>query len=159
MTTAKEIVTDALQKLLVLQDEAPIEASDAQLSLRTLNDIMSAWAVDGVNLGYTEVLALGDTITVPSGAIGAMKVLLACELFPTYKSSELTQTLAIQQRAAQKTMYKLGVAVIPSVFSANTPIGSGNRTTFGDSAFYPDQSDSILSEVNGSISLEDSTDD
>ena len=73
MTKVNEIVVDALEDLVVQQDEAPIEAPEANAVIRYLNDMMTMWAALGVDLGYTEVSDLGDNVTVAPGAIFGIK--------------------------------------------------------------------------------------
>lgn len=46
--TAQEIITDALTELGVWAEEEPLEATDLQRGLRTLNRMLKAWQADGV---------------------------------------------------------------------------------------------------------------
>ena len=60
-----EVVTDAMEDIVVQADEAPIEQSEGRTAMRALNDMMLAWDALGIALGFTQVSDLGDDITVP----------------------------------------------------------------------------------------------
>ena len=153
---ASEIVIDALEDLVVQQDEAPIEQSEARAAMRMLNDMMLSWDASGINLGYTTVSSMGDEITVPLGAIRAMKANLAIELAPKY---EVTPTPALIQRAnaGMKAVLNLAVQIGSSAYPSTLPMGSGNWDDgYGDD-YYPDEESTILTETGGSIALEEDT--
>lgn len=153
---ANEIVVDALEDLVVQQDEGPIEQSEGRAAIRALNDMMYSWAADGIDIGYTEVSSLGDIITVPVGAIRGMKANLAIELAPKY---DVIPTPALIQRAnaGMKAVLNLAVEIGASAYPSTLPRGSGNWDDgYGDD-YYPDEESTILTETGGSIALEEDT--
>lgn len=154
-----EIVTDAMEEIVVQADEAPIEPSEGRAAIRLLNDMMFSFAARGLNLGYTVVHSLGDIVTVPLGAIRWIKLQLAIELAPKY-NVEISNTLASKARSAYKAVQNLAIDGIYSEYPSTLPYGSGNYEAGGwDSTFYPDQQDTILTETGGSIALEDDTEE
>lgn len=156
--TVKSILTDAFEDIVVGVDEAPLEASDARTGIRAINRIMSALASQGVNLGYTEVNSLDDDITIPDGAMDSLVSLVAYRLWPKYRTGEPSSTIALNARRALTQMAKIGVTVAPTQYPGNLPMGSGNYCDGDwDNTFYPDLQSTILTESNGSISLEDET--
>lgn len=154
---ANEIVVDALEDLVVQQDEGPIEQSEGRAAMRVLNDMMLSWDAAGINLGYTTVSSLGDEITVPLGAIRGIKAALAIELAPKY---DVTPSPALVQKAkaGMQAILDLTVEVTNSEYPSTLPFGSGNYTDGYDTEhYYPDQQDTILTETGGSIALEEDT--
>ena len=156
---AGEIVTDAMEEIVVQADEADIEPSEGRAAIRMMNDMMFSFAARGLSLGYTAVSSLADVITVPLGAIRWMKLQLAIELAPKY-NVEISNTLASKARSAYKAVQNLAIDGIYSEYPSTLPYGSGNYEAGGwDSTFYPDMEDTILTETGGSIALEDDTEE
>lgn len=155
MTTTKEVITDALEDILELSAEEPIQANDASAAMRYLNDMMTMWAAQGISLGYTKVSKLNDPITVPEGAIAGIKPNLSIFLaakFDATVSPSLTLRAVTGLKAIRNLAFQAPVSHYPSIL----PRGSGN-TCPGESAFYPTPDANILTEVGGSIALEDET--
>ena len=158
METAQTVVSDILQEILVQSSEQAIQAVDAQTCIRYMNRFMASLAARGVNLGYTEVTSLADNITIPDGAIEGLIYNVAVKLCSSY-DIQPNQFLIVNAKEGLMAMNQLGVDIGPSSYGDTTPIGSGNE---GDYAydnyhFYPDEQDTILTEQNGNILLEDAT--
>lgn len=154
---AGEIVTDALEEIVVQADEAPIEPSEGRAAVRLLNDMMYSYAAKGIELGYTAVSNLGDLITVPLGAVRWMKLQLAIELAPKY-NVPVTNDMMLKVRDAYKAVLNLSIDGIQSEYPFTLPTGSGNDFDT-EEQFYPDYEDTILTETGGSIALEDDTEE
>jgi len=136
MATAKSLVSDILQELLINSAEQAIPAVDFQTGVRYLNEYMAMQDADGIKLGYTELTNPDDTVTVPAGAIMGIKTNVALELATTY---DVVVTPELARRAANglNVMIKLGSPIIGSKYTSNTPRGSGNdNDTFSDYNFY-----------------------
>jgi len=159
METAGSIVKDALGEITVLGAEAPLEAVDGQLAVRYLNRMMAAFDADGISLGYTEVSQLDDAITVAAGAIAGMISQLGVMLWDHFSDGQpVPPTLLARAISGKNTMRKIAIVIIPSQYPSTLPIGSGNESDYGrESHFYPDQQDSILTEANQNIVVEDNT--
>ena len=160
METGQSVVNDILQEILVQGSEQAIQAVDAQTAIRYMNRFMNALAAQGVSLGYTNITSLADPITIPDGAIEGLISNTAIRLLATYDITP-NQFLVVNAREGLAAMRQLGVTIGASRFPGTLPIGSGNEYEggFNTGKFYPDEQDSILTEQNGHILLEDSTGD
>lgn len=148
MTTAAEIITDALTEILVQPSEAPIQASEAQAAIRWLNRWMSQLKSNGVDLGYTKITNLADTVTVVEGAEMGMVANLAVALAPQY-SAPVSPALIQAANDGLQTMRKLGDVIQPMSLYDQCPIGSGNE---GDGSwvtthFFNDEEEETLAEI------------
>ena len=157
MTTAAQAVTAILKSILVVGDESAIEASEAQDTIFAMNNYMLAQDALGVTLGYTVVADLGDTITVPPGAIQGLianVAVMAAPQFDVVASQELLE----QARIGLKAMRRLSNTTILTSFPCTLPIGAGNESTgWENEHFYACSDDEVLAETNGSIGLESGT--
>lgn len=157
MTKVNEVVIDALEDLVVQQEEAPIEQSEGKAAIRVLNDMMAMWDAQGISLGYTEVSDLGDTITVPPGAVQGIKANLAIFLAPKYETEPSAAVIAKAKRGYDAIL-SLAVSITPMQYPGTLPQGSGNTYPgYADNTFFPDLEDTILTETGGSIGLEEDT--
>ena len=156
---AGELITDAMEEIVVQADEAPIEQSEGRAAIRLLNDMMHSYAARGINLGYTAVSSLGDVLTVPLGAIRWMKLQLAIELAPKY-DAQVNQLLLLKVKDAFQAVLNLTNDGMQSEYPYTLPRGSGNDyPDYASNQFYPDQTDTILTETGGSIALEEGTEE
>lgn len=154
-----EIVIDALEYLIVQADEQKIPQSEAKAAIRTLNDLMSKWDAQGISLGFSEVSDMGDIMTVPIGAKMGIKTNLALALAPKYNVAP-DAGLVMLARDGYRALLTLAVDTAPMEYPAELPMGTGNTapdTT--DDLFYPDETDTILTETGGSIGLEEDTEE
>lgn len=156
--TAEYVVKKVLDMLVVGAAETSIEAFDAQAIVDYMNDYMSSLDALGIDLGYTEVTNLGDTVTVPAGAIRGVIANVAIAAAPSY-DIQITPALALQGRAGLKAMRRLTSGVGPTQYPSTLPRGSGNsdNSGFTTDRFYPDLQNNILAETTGSIGLETNT--
>jgi len=152
-----EVVTDALEEIITLADEAPIEPTDARSAIRALNDMMNEWAARGIALGYTNVSDMGDNITVALGAISGIKAHLAIRLAPRFDAI-VTADLKQKAREGMKAILALAIDTAESAFPSTLPRGSGNAGLYEDK-FYSDGQSEILTETGGNIALEDDTEE
>lgn len=155
---AAAVITDALQLLVVQDAEADIEASEGKSAIRFMNRLMARLAAGGVNLGYTKVTNLGDTVTIADGAMDGLIANLALGLAPMYKA---VVTLELRELAKEglTAMYDLAIEIGDTSKPSTLPIGSGNTGSFSNRnfKFYSEDPDLIATEVNASIAVEDST--
>ena len=159
MATAGDVIKTAFRKITLLGANADLEADDGQTGIEYLNDLMAELDVQEIDLGYTIVESLADDITLPAGAIGPIKSLLALKLWDEYAEGETPQpTLIAQAQGGMKILELLGVGISATEFPSTLPIGSGNEGSgvYTDH-FYSDLEDTILAETTGSIALEDGT--
>ncbi len=157
MIKALELITDSLEDILQLADEEPIESSTMNTSIRYLNDMMFMWDALGISLGYTRVENAGSDITVADGALMGIKAYLAISLAPKFKAT-ITPELAKRATDGYRAILSLAVSSGEMSYPSTLPMGSGNHR-YGGSTFYPEEQNLILSETNGNIGLEDSTEE
>lgn len=158
METANSLVTSALEEIHVQANEQPTQPVDFNRGVLYLNRMMAALSVDGISLGYTVVTSAASPITVPAGAIEGMVFNLALKLAPTY-DIPISQDLRMNANNGLKSMRKIAVVIKPTQFPCTLPIGSGNEqeNTFNNDHFYHCPDSELLTEQNGSITLEDNT--
>lgn len=159
--TARDVLLAAFEDMVVRMDEETLTSSDEQTGIRYINWIMADLAANGVDLGFTKLTKINDPITIPEGAIMALTSILAHKLWPKYRTTEPSaNTIILNSRQARTQMFKIGVSIAATEYPSTLPIGSGNDyPSATNSTFYSDLEDTILDEQNGSISLEDSTND
>tara|TARA_R110000772_G_scaffold23909_2_gene63554 strand:- start:1342 stop:1812 length:471 start_codon:yes stop_codon:yes gene_type:complete len=155
MATVAQVVKSSLQAILVQASEAQIEASEASDFIFSMNNFMAQLAANGINLGYTEVANLSDTITIPTGALRGLIANMAIEVAPSYGAT-VTEGVGIAAVAGLKTMRLLGQSLGATKLPSTLPVGSGNYNgNYGTvGGFYPESEADILAETVGAIALE-----
>lgn len=152
MTTARELIQDALGELLEEASEAPIQPDDFQKAVRIMNRMVASW---GLPLGYTDIDDPGETITVIPGAILAIQQNLALNLVSTFDgfaSPDLKREARISYRNMLSQIINIQPLKLPSTLAKGT---GNNRGNFGNNnTFYPPQGAELIQEGEGSILLE-----
>ena len=156
METATSLLNDVLQEILVQAAEQPIQPVDFQTSKRYLNRFMAAQASVGISLGFTEVVNPDDVITVPDGAIMAIIKNLAVNLSTQY-NVPVGQILFDEAKAGVLTMRKIARVPRKTALPCTLPIGQANEIWDTTNKFFPCPADTVLTEQNGNIILEDNT--
>lgn len=156
MATAAQLVKQIANRILVRESEAPIPADEAQDILFGINSYMAAQAANGINLGFTRLEDLGDTVTVPDGALMGIIANVAINMASQFGVS-VSPSLGEEARIGLAAMRKLGVSVAAMEYPDTLPVGSGNEGDWDTQHFYPSADDTILTESGGSIGLETNT--
>ncbi len=138
-----------LVQLILLEDivqasEADVEADEAQDTLLAINNYMFELAADGVNLGFTELLDLGDEVTVERGAINGMVKTIALQVGIQF-GVQPTQQQQLQADRGLTILEKIAVSIPSSPFPDTLPIGTGNECGT-NTHFYGETEDAILTE-------------
>ena len=154
MESAKTVVGDILQEILLQASEQDIEAVDFQFTVRYMNRFMNELAVTSP-LGYTEISSPDDKITIPPGAINGLIFNTALRIISSF-DMDPSPMLVANAREGLKVMRKLSLVPVKSSHPSTLPIGSGNYDYRRDK-FYDDVESEILTEINGGIALEDDT--
>ena len=156
METAKSVIDDSLQAILVQDSEQPIEQVDFQTSRRYLNRMMATTPYNG--LGFTQITNPDDLMTVPDAALEGIIFNLAVKMLATY-DMPLTTELNMNAKDGLKEIRRITVNVLPTSMPCTLPIGSGNESenTYNNQHFYPCPDDEVLTERGGSILLESDT--
>lgn len=156
--TARDVLLGAFEDIVVRMDEETLGASDMLTGVKTINRIMAMLSENGVDLGFTKLAKISDLITIPEGVIDSLVSLLALRLWPSYRTGEPSSQLVANARRGLAQMYKSGVEIGATEYPSTLPMGSGNEDSGGTyDIFYPDLDATILTENNGSVSLEDNT--
>jgi len=125
MATVLNVVTGALQLLMIRVAESAITPSEAEDGLTALNDMMNEWNVDGINIGYETLDNTDDELFVQLGSLGAMKANLAVYIAPEY-GREVTPALQLRADRSKKSL-RASIPINASEFPDTLPIGSGNE--------------------------------
>lgn len=151
--SAAQIITDALQELLVQASEQPIQADEMQSGIRALNRMMTEWDANGYALGFTIITNPSDLVTIPAGANSAVVYNLAVKLAGQF-DAQLTPSLVAAATEGMRVIAKIAVKVPPSYLPDTLPIGSGNEDYLYEERFYIEPDDEIESENGGNILIE-----
>jgi len=155
METANSVISDILQEISVHAAGQPIEAADFQLVLRYMNRYMAQLSIT-TPLGYTKVSNSDDLITIADGAIEGLIFNVALRVLNSF-DIDVGQTLPTNAADGLKTMRKISRNLKSTRHPPTLPIGSGNEC-YGDyNKFYRGEEDTILTEQNGSILIEDAS--
>ena len=143
MATAQQVIKAAFQALLIQDSEAPLEPSEYQDAIFTLNNMMADLAVKNVSLSWTTVTALTDTLSVVGGVIEGIIANLALKLAPDY-DIPITPALALRAKEGMRTLLIQGYTLTESAYPGTLPKGSGNFTsTHNNQKYYTDQNSTI----------------
>jgi len=151
MATAGDIANSALKRILVQASDAPLEADEYADFIEAMNNYMAALEAEGVNLGYTPVDNVADSVTVPPGALRGLIANLAIEVAPDFGGS-ISASLVEQARSGMQAMRLLGQSRIRSAFPSNLPVGSGVEDEGWDTEhFYQNQVSGLLTLSGNSL--------
>ena len=158
MATVAQVAKASLQRILVQASEAPLEPDEYQDFIFAMNNYMAQLDAQGISLGYTEVSDLGDTVTIPTGALRGLIANMAIEVSPDY-GGVVSEGLVLAARQGLQTMRTIGQRIRASALPSTLPLGSGNEDeSWGlNGHFYPDYEAEILAETTGAIGLENNT--
>lgn len=134
MTTANEIVEDAAALILVDEANTALEANEAQILLRFLNDYCAELYDLGVDFGYRPVSSLGDVLTSPPSVNTALKANLALRSNPVFGLPVPPETLKLAndtEKRLKANFMRRPRRKLPR----ELPSGSGRWVW--DSAFFP----------------------
>lgn len=149
MSKAGELISDALEEILVNQDESPEEPSDVQSAIRAMNRMIAAW---NYPLGYTVVDNVDDEVTVIAAAEEAIVKNLAIRLAPQFDAI-VTLDLKNAAKGALASLRRIVIVVGEASYPSRLPVGSGNQ--HHNRTFYPPSDAELVQEEGGSIILED----
>jgi len=150
---AGTVTKDILLELIAIGAEGDMDASETASTIRYINRYMNMIAAQGINLGFTEITSVDDTITIADGAIMGLIKNVAKIMAPQF-GAIVPPELHEAARDGLKAMRRLGTSITPSQMPGTLPKGSGNDDgTYGDT-YYETPSDSIVTETDSNILLE-----
>lgn len=153
---AGEVINDILLELVVLGADADMDPSETASTMRYINRFMAMIAAKGINLGFTTLTSVSDTITIADGAIIGLIKNVAKLVAPQY-GAIITPEFNAAALDGLDAMRRLGTAIVPSQMPCTLPKGSGNDWDTNDNKFYTCPADEILTETDRTILLEDDT--
>lgn len=115
---------------------------EIQLALEQADDLAAQMKADGWDLGWNYPDNYGSSLPSDNSGLtremaGPFKVKLSEYLLQAF-GKPITQSLAMQIRAAENTLNQLLVDVAPADNPPTLPIGSGNEWRRTDRYFYPE---------------------
>lgn len=126
MTTAAELTRSALRLIKVASEMSPPSADQERGGLQALKDMISAWEVEGINIGVYPPTRLDEDLQEPEWAASAIKYVLAEQLAATYERELSSNVLKLIVSAHEQL--QMGSSVEhPSQHQSNMPLGQGNR--------------------------------
>jgi hypothetical protein len=134
MTTATQLVTAALGKLLVRSADVPLEPDELQDGIAGLNRMMAGWNLAA--LTYTVVTSGSQVLSVPAYAEDSMVFGLAKRLASEYGVT-WSVVLQLAEQAAMKDMRRQAITIGRSPMPRTLPRGSGNTQGYFHRDFYP----------------------
>ena len=121
MTTAQQMIADALDEIQVSEAEASISDFEAQSAKRELNRMMLSLPV---RTGFTEVDSLSETLTVKTNAEDFIKKNLAVRLASSY-NRPVPATLSQAALETRRQLMNDYVQLRPLRYPRRLPIGLG----------------------------------
>ena len=150
--TVQQIMDRSLKLLVVAGAESDITGSDSDDFIFALNNYMSELesgqyteTVDdetktyGIDLSWTEVDAVSDTVGVPRSAVKGLCAVMAVEMAPEYGVA-VTPELNRLAKDGLNDLIRIGSNTPPMKFPETFPVGSGNEddgSIYGSEHFYP----------------------
>lgn len=97
MTQVRDIVTRSMRLLGVLQSGENPSAEESEDGMAALNDMLNAWADQGVDLEFFEFTSINDTVPYPEDHMAALRYNLAIELAPEF-GVEVSEAIAVRAK-------------------------------------------------------------
>lgn len=95
--TVIEMLTDALRKINVIRMNQAPTAEMGVSGMRSLNEMMADWQVDGIRLGWHPVSSQSEDLPLRDEDLRAVKFNLACELAGDYGLEPPTKVAEIAE--------------------------------------------------------------
>jgi hypothetical protein len=109
VSTNREVITDALIELSVLDANETANSEDAALCLRVMNRMFALLAADGIDLGYPPQDSLTDAFPLDDTVQAQIHYLLAATLRSSFPSVQPDPTLFALAGAARGQLLRAAV--------------------------------------------------
>ena len=126
MTTATEIITEALENIGYIGAETVLEAADEIKAFKILNDMLAEWGESGTLPGAMPVGGLSDDIRASRGVISAIKMNLSGRCAAPFQVP-ITPTLAAAISASSEGLLRITAKIGDVAYPDTLPVGSGNE--------------------------------
>lgn len=132
MSTAREVVTDALKYIQVIHPGRSPSADEMTDGVRSLNLMLHSFEAEGIKLGFADI-TVDDDVPLADKFIRGVTYLLAIDLAPGY-GTEVSPEVAINA-AQSKTFLQTAFTEIPKLEMdtglRNRRWGTGSETFDG----------------------------
>lgn len=143
MTTALQIIEDALEDLEVKSAEVALTDAEVNSGIRRMNRIMTELAAVGHQIGFTKIAKSSDRLTIPDWAEAMLVSQLAVTLASSY-GVVATQFL-IDNANSSMTMFRNRMVTLgPTLLPDTLPVGIGNGTHDYHRKFFTNTTDDDL---------------
>lgn len=146
MQSALTIINKAFSFIGVKAAEVDLSNFEIDDAIDSLNDMMYVWDGRGIALGFTEIGASSDLVTVPDWSRAAIKTSLAGVLAAQYDRT-LTPAMIATVGTYMQNLLERTQDVGTVAFTSTLPIGSGNDpfdNTYVPRYFGNDSENAIL---------------
>ena len=104
MASNNDIIKESLSILGVLSEVDPVSAEQGQNGLAVMNDMLSEWAADGIDVGQYPQTGLNDTSPVYDDALQTVKYNLALALAPYYQKEPSLPVAMLADRGYKRLL-------------------------------------------------------
>jgi hypothetical protein len=132
VTTNRQVVTDALREIHVLDADETASPEDANLALREMNRMVALWVGDGIDLGFPPQDSLADDFPLDATAEAQIVPLLAQRLLKHFPAATPSPSLIADAMSAFQQLQRAAVlANMEESDLRNIPLGEGygNRSS------------------------------
>lgn len=149
MLTAKSIIDDAYDDLEIKSNETDLTAGEYLSAIRRLNRLAFIFAAQGIDLGWTELAAKEDEVTIPDYAEELFVTFLAIRLAPSF-GVQLNPALLAAANMAMQVVELNHIKIYPAAFPNTLPTGSGNSAVT-NRPFFTDTEESVIASITGIV--------
>ena len=155
MSTAKTLIDDALLDIEIRSSN--ITDSEYAQGLRYMNRIMTTWAEEGLNVGYSKVTTITQETHVPDWFEMCLISHLGIALAPSYGVPIDPRRLAVASEMKQAVELRL-VRLGPVRYPNSLPTGAGNGYCIGENYFTAQNSSILNSATDSDLSDDEGVD-
>lgn len=157
MSTALDIINDALDDLTIKSSEVSLTDSEVSSAIRKMNRMLTNWAQGGLNLGFTKIENSSDTLTTPDWADELITAQLAIRLASSFGMQVSPEIVAIASDSMTRAL-RNNIQLSKPSYPGSLPTGSGNYNNGSNSHFFNDSSDGDL-QTNTKANIDSDTGD
>ena len=124
MTTNADVIQDAFN-LIGVTDGINLSAEDGALGLRAMNDLLSMWDDNEVDISYSPQTSLTDTTPIAAEHMMAVKYNLAVAAAPYFGKTPSAVLLGFASASYNNLLRQNQNSRIEAVDTLHAPLGSG----------------------------------
>ena len=125
MSTNLEIITDALRSINVLDETETADSDKGPHCLRQLNQMLAAWEVEGVPLGYFAQMSTAATCPIPDWAEAGVAHKLALRVAGHYSAQVSPATAVAADEGYQTILRTITNLNLKGLDMTHLPSGAG----------------------------------